>query len=140
MPILTGFNDGEIRSLRFLLPPPPASGDAYTQEIRARYGCGIIKAINDPAQAAIYADAADYLLLDAAPAAGELVVQEVHLVFIGVGHQQVAAGLGHLGLDPHVGVRSPVGVATGGVDVGDGGGAVAVVGGDEGQPAPGEGL
>jgi len=36
--ILAGFNEGEIRSLRFLLPPPPADGDAYTSEIRARYG------------------------------------------------------------------------------------------------------
>jgi para-nitrobenzyl esterase len=36
--ILAGFNDGEIRSLRFLLPPPPADAVAYTQEIRARYG------------------------------------------------------------------------------------------------------
>lgn len=38
VPILAGFNDGEIRSLRFLLPPPPADGDTYTREIRARYG------------------------------------------------------------------------------------------------------
>lgn len=38
VPILAGFNDGEIRSLRFLLPPPPADGDAYTREIRTRYG------------------------------------------------------------------------------------------------------
>jgi len=39
VPILAGFNEGEIRSLRFLLPPrPPADADAYTREIRARYG------------------------------------------------------------------------------------------------------
>ena len=36
--ILAGFNDGEIRSLRFLLPQPPADAAAYTSEIRARYG------------------------------------------------------------------------------------------------------
>lgn len=45
---------------------------ARLREIRARYGCGIIKAITDPAQAAAYGDCADILLLDAAPAAGEL--------------------------------------------------------------------
>jgi para-nitrobenzyl esterase len=38
VPILAGFNEGEIRSLRFLLPPPPADAAAYTGEIRARYG------------------------------------------------------------------------------------------------------
>jgi para-nitrobenzyl esterase len=38
VPILAGFNEGEIRSLRFLLPPPPADAAAYTSEIRARYG------------------------------------------------------------------------------------------------------
>ncbi|MCC6786784.1 MAG: carboxylesterase family protein [Hyphomonadaceae bacterium] len=39
VPILAGFNEGEIRSLRFLLPPqPPADADAYTREILARYG------------------------------------------------------------------------------------------------------
>lgn len=38
VPILAGFNDGEIRSLRFLLPPPPADAAAYTNEIRTRYG------------------------------------------------------------------------------------------------------
>jgi para-nitrobenzyl esterase len=37
VPILAGFNEGEIRSLRFLLPPPPADAAAYTSEIRARY-------------------------------------------------------------------------------------------------------
>jgi len=38
VPILAGFNSGEIRSLRFLAPPPPADGAAYEKEIRARYG------------------------------------------------------------------------------------------------------
>ena len=36
--ILAGFNEGEIRSLRFLLPPPPADGATYSREIRNRYG------------------------------------------------------------------------------------------------------
>ena len=35
MPVLAGFNSGEIRSLRFLLPPPPADAAAYEAEIRA---------------------------------------------------------------------------------------------------------
>jgi para-nitrobenzyl esterase len=38
VPTLAGFNEGEIRALRFLLPPPPANPAAYTSEIRARYG------------------------------------------------------------------------------------------------------
>lgn len=38
VPILAGYNEGEIRSLRFLLPPAPASAAIYTDEIRARYG------------------------------------------------------------------------------------------------------
>ena len=38
VPVLAGFNEGEIRSLRFLLPPAPADAAAYTREIRARYG------------------------------------------------------------------------------------------------------
>ena len=38
VPVLAGFNEGEIRSLRFLLPPAPGSAEAYTREIRARYG------------------------------------------------------------------------------------------------------
>ncbi|MFZ0266185.1 carboxylesterase/lipase family protein [Caulobacter sp.] len=37
-PILAGFNSGEIRSLRFLAPPPPADAAAYEAEIRKRYG------------------------------------------------------------------------------------------------------
>ena len=38
VPILAGFNEGEIRSLRFLLPPAPADAEIYTNEVRARYG------------------------------------------------------------------------------------------------------
>jgi para-nitrobenzyl esterase len=38
VPILAGFNDGEIRSLRFLLPPAPADAAAYETAIRSRYG------------------------------------------------------------------------------------------------------
>jgi len=37
VPLLVGFNSGEIRSLRFLAPPPPADSAAYTQQIRDRY-------------------------------------------------------------------------------------------------------
>lgn len=37
VPVLAGFNEGEIRSLRFLLPPPPADAVTYTNEIRSRY-------------------------------------------------------------------------------------------------------
>ena len=38
VPILAGFNAGEIRSLRFLLPKPPADAAAYEAAIRANYG------------------------------------------------------------------------------------------------------
>ncbi|MDT7530978.1 carboxylesterase family protein [Sphingopyxis sp. SE2] len=38
VPILAGFNAGEIRSLRFLLPKPPADAAAYEAAIRASYG------------------------------------------------------------------------------------------------------
>lgn len=38
VPVLAGYNDGEIRSLPILLPPAPADAGAYTREIRARYG------------------------------------------------------------------------------------------------------
>jgi para-nitrobenzyl esterase len=38
VPVLAGFNSGEIRSLRFLAPPPPAEADAYEAAIRERYG------------------------------------------------------------------------------------------------------
>ena len=37
VPILAGFNSGEIRSLRFLLPPLPATPAAYETAIRAAY-------------------------------------------------------------------------------------------------------
>ena len=38
VPVLVGFNQGEIRSLRMLAPKAPASAQAYEQTIRARYG------------------------------------------------------------------------------------------------------
>lgn len=38
VPILAGFNEGEIRSLRFLLPPPPADAATYEATIRSAYG------------------------------------------------------------------------------------------------------
>jgi para-nitrobenzyl esterase len=38
VPILVGFNSGEIRSLRFLAPPAPASQADYEAIISARYG------------------------------------------------------------------------------------------------------
>ncbi|WP_417613629.1 carboxylesterase/lipase family protein [Parasphingorhabdus sp.] len=38
VPILAGFNAGEIRSLRFLLAKPPANAAAYEAAIRANYG------------------------------------------------------------------------------------------------------
>lgn len=38
VPVLAGFNAGEIRSLRFLLPPPPSDAATYTAEIQGRYG------------------------------------------------------------------------------------------------------
>ena len=38
VPILAGFNSGEIRSLRILAPQPPASAAEYEATIRARYG------------------------------------------------------------------------------------------------------
>jgi len=37
VPILAGFNSGEIRSLRTLMPPAAADAAAYEKEIRARY-------------------------------------------------------------------------------------------------------
>jgi para-nitrobenzyl esterase len=37
IPILAGFNSGEIRSLRVLLPPAPADAAAYETQIRANY-------------------------------------------------------------------------------------------------------
>ena len=38
VPILAGFNSGEIRSLRFLMPPVPLTGAAYEEAVRSRYG------------------------------------------------------------------------------------------------------
>ncbi|MFO1013461.1 MAG: carboxylesterase family protein [Caulobacteraceae bacterium] len=38
VPVLAGFNTGEISNLRFLAPPAPLSGRAYESAIRARYG------------------------------------------------------------------------------------------------------
>jgi len=38
VPILAGFNSGEIRSLRILAPPPPATVTEYESIIRDRYG------------------------------------------------------------------------------------------------------
>ncbi|MEO8115422.1 MAG: carboxylesterase family protein [Phenylobacterium sp.] len=37
VPLLAGFNSGEIRSLRFLAPPAPASAATYEKIIRDRY-------------------------------------------------------------------------------------------------------
>jgi para-nitrobenzyl esterase len=37
VPLLAGFNSGEIHSLRFLAPPPPKDAAAYTALIRERY-------------------------------------------------------------------------------------------------------
>jgi para-nitrobenzyl esterase len=38
VPLLAGFNSGEIRSLRFLSPPPAANSAAYESTIRKQYG------------------------------------------------------------------------------------------------------
>ena len=38
VPVIAGFNSGEIRSLRFLAPPPPADAATYEAAIRERYG------------------------------------------------------------------------------------------------------
>lgn len=38
VPMIAGFNQGEIRSLRILLPPAPATAAAYESAIRERYG------------------------------------------------------------------------------------------------------
>ncbi|WP_332764370.1 carboxylesterase/lipase family protein [Phenylobacterium sp.] len=38
VPVLAGFNSGEIRSLRFLAPPKPSSPATYEAAIRQRYG------------------------------------------------------------------------------------------------------
>jgi para-nitrobenzyl esterase len=38
VPLIAGFNSGEIRTLRFLAPPVPASPKAYVEGIKGRYG------------------------------------------------------------------------------------------------------
>jgi para-nitrobenzyl esterase len=38
VPLLAGFNSGEVRGLRFLLPPLPANAATYEDNVRARYG------------------------------------------------------------------------------------------------------
>ena len=38
VPVLAGFNQGEIRSLRVLAPKAPSSAEVYEREIRERYG------------------------------------------------------------------------------------------------------
>lgn len=38
VPVLAGFNEGEIRSLRFLLPPKPSDAAEYEAKIRGGYG------------------------------------------------------------------------------------------------------
>lgn len=38
VPLIAGFNSGEIRSLRFLAPPLPSSREAYVAGIKAQYG------------------------------------------------------------------------------------------------------
>ncbi|GGE47520.1 carboxylic ester hydrolase [Marinicauda pacifica] len=38
VPVIAGFNEGEIRSLRRLMPPPPADEEAYEAAIRRGYG------------------------------------------------------------------------------------------------------
>lgn len=38
VPLIAGFNSGEILTLRHLLPPVPSDADAYAREISARYG------------------------------------------------------------------------------------------------------
>jgi para-nitrobenzyl esterase len=38
VPLIAGFNSGEIRTLRFLTPPLPASREDYAAGIRAHYG------------------------------------------------------------------------------------------------------
>jgi para-nitrobenzyl esterase len=38
VPLMAGLTSGEVRGLRFLLPPLPTSADVYADDIRARYG------------------------------------------------------------------------------------------------------
>jgi len=37
VPLIAGFNSGEVRSLRFLVPPLPETAEIYEAEIRSRY-------------------------------------------------------------------------------------------------------
>ncbi|HEY5759986.1 MAG TPA: carboxylesterase family protein [Steroidobacter sp.] len=37
VPLIAGLTSGEIRSLRFLLPPLPASAETYANDVKARY-------------------------------------------------------------------------------------------------------
>jgi len=38
VPLIAGLTSGEVRGLRFLLPPHPASAEAYANDVKARYG------------------------------------------------------------------------------------------------------
>jgi para-nitrobenzyl esterase len=38
IPVLAGFNEGEIRSLPFLMPPAPATSAAYVADVEKRFG------------------------------------------------------------------------------------------------------
>jgi para-nitrobenzyl esterase len=38
VPLIAGLTSGEVRGLRFLLPPAPASAEVYSNDVRARYG------------------------------------------------------------------------------------------------------
>jgi para-nitrobenzyl esterase len=38
VPVIAGFNEGEIRTLRILTPPPPGSAAAYETALRTNYG------------------------------------------------------------------------------------------------------
>ena len=48
VPVLAGFNEGEIRSLLFLMPKAPDSAAAYAADVRARFGA------EAPAYLAVY--------------------------------------------------------------------------------------
>jgi para-nitrobenzyl esterase len=48
VPVLAGFNEGEIRSLLFLMPKAPASQSAYLADVRSRFGA------QAPAYLAVY--------------------------------------------------------------------------------------
>ena len=61
VPVMAGFNSGEVRTLRYLLPPLPQDADAYVKDIRARYGdladayLRLYPASEDPDQVALRA-------------------------------------------------------------------------------------